>query len=155
MNKTEVQEIITKKDLATLLTNIQDALKVYSVRELNDAILIALNEKFDFKKEVDFVLKSVASNYKIQRNLIMKSKKRGEIQEARMVVYAILHYDLEISTRQIAKRIFKKYPNSIQDALKKFRALEPEKFSKDKGIMDRYKECRKETVEFIITKKES
>lgn len=147
--------MISKKDLVNLITNLQDALKVYSVRELNDALLIALNEKFDFKKEVDFVMRSVASNYKVQRSLILTSKKRGEIQEARMIVYAILHYDLEISARQIAKKIFNKYPNSILDALKKFRELEPEKFSKDKGIMDRYKECRKETVEFIITKKEN
>lgn len=145
--------MIAKKDLVKLLHNVQEALKVYSVRELNDAILTALNEKFDLKKEVDFVLRSVASNYKIQKNLIMRSKKRGEIQEARMICYAILHYDLEISTRFIAGRIFKKYPNSIQDALKKFKALEPEKFKKDQGVMDRYKECRKETVEFIITKK--
>jgi chromosomal replication initiation ATPase DnaA len=155
MNKTEIAEVISKKHLQELLKNLQDALKVYSVRELNDAILSALNEKYDLKKEVDFVLKSVASNYKVQKSLIMRSKKRGEIQEARMICYAILHYDLEISTRQIAKRIFKKYPNSIQDALKKFKELEPDKFSKDRGVMARYKECRKETVEFIITKKDN
>lgn len=152
MNKDEITELISQKDLVSLLSNVQEALKSYTVKELNDAILTALNQKHDLKKEVDFVVKTVANAYKIQPRTLMQSRARGDVQEARMVCYAVLHLDLEITARFIAKRVFNKYHNSVNDAIKRFRDLDPDKFSKDRAVMDRYKECRKQTIEFIIKK---
>lgn len=147
-------DIINSKDLQSLIGNFQEALKVYSLKELNDAILNAINEKSDNKKEVDFVIQAVSSVYKLTPKLILSKTTRGVVQEARMVAYATLHFDLQMSLRYISARVFKRLNhNGVSQACNQFKELVPEKFTLDKQIMERYKEVRKITYDHIINRK--
>lgn len=153
MEKTN-NEAINSKDLLNLISNLQDALKVYSLRELNDAILSALDQKTDNKSEVDFVIKAVSSVYKLTPRLILSKTTRGVVQEARMVTYAILHFDMQMSFRYISARVFKRLNHgSVTQACNQFKQLKPEKFILDQQVMERYKEVRKITYDHIINRK--
>jgi chromosomal replication initiation ATPase DnaA len=147
-------DTINSKDLQSLIGNFQEALKVYSLKELNDAILSALDQKADNKKEVDFVIQAVSSVYKLTPRLILSKTTRGIVQEARMVTYATLHFDLQMSFRYISARIFKRLNHgSVTQACNQFKQLKPDKFTLDKQTMDRYKEVQKIVYDHIINRK--
>ena len=55
-----------KKEIELLLKNIQEGLKKYSVKELNDAIITFLNKKEDKSQEIDYVFQIVCEENKIK-----------------------------------------------------------------------------------------
>lgn len=144
---------ISQTELETLLSNFQEALKTYSLKDLNIAILSALNEKNNDKKQSDQVLKAVCSVYQIGIRELITSRSRGKIQEARMVAYAILHYDLQLPLRFISSVVFKKkHHGSIAQSLIVFKQLNPGKFAFDKETMDKYKEVQSITLKHLINR---
>jgi len=94
------------KDFENLLKNIQEGLKIYSVKELNEAIIKALNKKHDKTLEIDYVLTLVATKYGISIKTLKQKNARGKILEAKQISYCLLNQNLGLSIRYIAEKIF-------------------------------------------------
>jgi hypothetical protein len=66
-----------KKQIKTLLKNIQEGLSKYSISELNRALLVALNKKHDKSDDIDYpdieIKKSQRSGQRCKTNNILSS----------------------------------------------------------------------------------
>lgn len=135
-----------------LLKNIQKGLEKYSVKELNEAIQVALNKKHDRKREIDFVLKSVADYYKVSVHTLKQSNTRGKIQDAKQVCYCLLKNDLGLSIRYIAKSIFFNWPNSVATGIDRYKNAQPN-IKTDKEFLDIYNLFQQKLIKFITEQK--
>jgi hypothetical protein len=114
------------KDIETLLKNIQEGLRNYSVKELNDAIISFLNKKDDKSAEIDFVFQIVCEEYSTSSRILKKNNVRGVLHEAKQIIYCILHFNLGLSIRYIAERVFNnKWHNSVHMGIKRYRDCDP------------------------------
>lgn len=110
-----------KKEVESLLKNIQEGLKNYSVKELNEAIISFLNKKDDKTEEIDTVFSIVCEEYKTTSRALKKNNIRGELIEAKQIIYCVLHFNLGLSTRYIADRVFFNWHGSVFQGIKKFK----------------------------------
>lgn len=141
-----------KADLESLLKNIQEGLKVYSVKELNAAIIECLNKKHDKREEVEFVLNTIALDYSISRKILIHSTARGRIQEARQLAYCILHFNLGLPMRYIATRIFSKWHNSVAIAIKQYKNLNVS-IKHEREFKEKYEAIQKRLIDYITQQK--
>jgi chromosomal replication initiation ATPase DnaA len=137
------------KEIEALLKNIQLGLQKYSVKELNKALQSVLSKSGSQNNEIQFVLKIVSQKYKISTKTLTTSRARGDIQEARMLAYCLLHYTLGLSIRSIAKDVFNRWHNSVASALKQYKNLDPERFKIDREFEKKLKECQGQLLNFI------
>lgn len=110
-------------DFKDLLDNLKKGLKIYSVKDLNKAILSALNKKHDKKTEIDFVLKCVSEKFSISVQSLKQSAARGRLKDAKETAYCLLHFDLGLSQRHISQRIFGNWPTCVNNAIKRYRTI--------------------------------
>jgi chromosomal replication initiation ATPase DnaA len=139
------------KDVEVLLKNIQEGIRLYGVKDLNDAISKALYEKTDKGKEIEFVLNIVSNEFNITRHFLFNSKKHGHSQKAKQLTYCLLYFDIGLSLREIAK-IFGKYVRSIAIAIEKYRELSPN-FPEDIEFLKLYKNFQQQILEYINAEK--
>ena len=121
-----------KRELETLLGNIQRGLKKYSVEDLNEAIVTFLNKKDDKTIEIDKV---------ISRNTLKNKNARGTLQEAKQICYCLLHFNLGLSIRHIANTIFFCWPTSVAVGIKKYKNAD-EHHKQDKLFIDKYEKLQ-------------
>ena len=143
--------MVDNKEVESLLKNIQLGLQKYSVKELNLAIVSVLQKNGSQQKEITYVLKIVSQKYKISVKTLTQSRSRGEIQNARMLSYCLLHDTLGLSIRYIAKNIFSRWHNSVAAALKHYKELQPAKFKIDREFEDNLKECQTKLLTYLNT----
>lgn len=142
-----------KSDLESLLKNISEGLKVYSVKELNEAIIECLNKKHDKREEVEFILNMIAGDYLISRRILIHSTARGRIQEARQLSYCLLHFNLGLPIRHIAKRIFSKWHNSVAIAIKQHKNLNVA-IKHEREFKEKYDSLQTRLIEHITKQKQ-
>ena len=135
------------KDLESLLKNIQKGLRVYSVKELNDALTSVLNKKDDKYQEVEYTFKIVSEHFKVQRAQIIKSKKH-DVQPAKKIVHCLLHFDLNLTYRKIANEIFFTDVGSVQISINYFRNLNLN-LKQDKYFYDWYSLLQGKLLQFV------
>jgi len=138
------------KEVEVLLKNIQQGIRLYGVKELNDAITKELYKKNNKSEEVDYIMTLVSEHYKITRQSLIKSKQHN-IQKSRQMAYCLLYFDLKMTMRQIAN-IFDKYVRSIAIAIEYYRKLNPE-LNIDKLFIDEYKYFQQKLLIYINSKK--
>jgi len=99
-----------KTELENFLKNLQTGLKKYSLKELNDSLYIVLRNRngkqHPKQKHIKVVLEEVAKEFDIQLEYLINSRKRGNVQQARKIAYCVLHFNLKLPIRYIAKNIF-------------------------------------------------
>lgn len=140
-------------DIEDLLKNMRKALKHYSVKELNEAIITSLSKrKNDINKEVNYILKIVAAQYKVTEMILKNSVSRGKIVEAKNIAYCLLHYDLGLSIGHISQRIFFNSRNSVYTGIKKLKSLNLS-IKADKDFYDTYQQMQSKLLIFITDKK--
>lgn len=125
------------KDLEQLLKNIQESLKVYSIKELNQAIIVALNEKHDKTIEINHILDIVSSHYKITIKQLKEKYGKGKIADAKQIAYCLLYFNLGIPVRQIALKIFFNWPTSVTIGIKRLKEADS-KVKVDKEFKETY-----------------
>ena len=108
-----------KQEVDNLLRNIQKGLKLYSVTELNEAIITFLNKKNDKSLEIDKVVSMVCKEYSITKSSLKSKNARGTLQEAKQITYCLLHNVLGLSIRFISTKIFFNWPTSVAIGIKK------------------------------------
>jgi chromosomal replication initiation ATPase DnaA len=127
----------TKADLETLLSSIQEGLKQFTIAELNDAIIAFLNKKNDKSLEINYVLQIVGNEFKLSRTALLSKRARGMHQEAKQIAYCLLHFNLGLSLRYIANRVFFNNHNSVAIGIKRLKNADP-KIKIDKAFLEKY-----------------
>jgi chromosomal replication initiation ATPase DnaA len=140
------------KDVEVLLKNIQEGIKLYGVKELNEAIIKTLYDKTDKFDEIEFVLNTVSAEFNITRQSLLKSKKHGTVQRARQISFCLLYFDLGLSLREIGN-IFDKYVRSVAIAIENYRKLNMQ-LKQDKEFLEQYKKAQEKILIFINQKNE-
>jgi len=140
------------KDIETLLKNIQQGLKHYSIAELNKAIVAVLNKKHDKREEVDFVLDIVATHFSTSVRALKISKERGKMIDAKQLCYCLLHFELGLTIRYIANTVFDKWPNSVATGITRFRKANPN-IKTDKEFLDVYSQLQQKLMNYITNEK--
>jgi chromosomal replication initiation ATPase DnaA len=139
------------KQVEYLLKNIQEGIRLYGVKELNEAITKTLYKKSDKGEEIEFILEMIAADFNVSRTNLIKSKKHGYIQKARQIIYCLLYFDIGLSLREIGK-IFGKYVRSIAVVIENYRKLNPD-FKLDKDFLELYTRYQERILIYIKEKK--
>ena len=101
-------------EIEHLLTNIQKSLKIYSVRELNNALKDIISYKDSNKKDdINYSLNLVCEHFKITITQLMGKDNRGTIIDAKQIAYCLLYFDVKLSVKNISKSIFHNWRNSV------------------------------------------
>ena len=148
------EKTINHLEFEDLLKNLQDALNMYSIKELNNALLGILNKEDPKKPLVNAVINSVCQVFDVSRRVLVNSSARGQIQDARMIAHVILHNELNLTTRYISLHIFNKRTHgSVMHSLRTFKGLTPEKINYHKELLEKYKRAKELTLNKLISKK--
>lgn len=143
-----------KITIEALLKNIQIGLKVYTsddlLSELNNSIVGLLNKKDNKQQYVDYTLQLVCDEYGITKRILINSTARGKFQQARIMSYCLLHYELGLPIRYIAKRIFDKWHNSVSDGLRYFKTIDIG-IKEQKQFQETYTRLQERLIESIKT----
>lgn len=113
------------KLIGEFLKNMQNALKHYTLPELNEALLKALNNT-DVKKttEVSATIDVICRHYGITKKALIRTKHNYKDAIAKKMAYQLLHLTFNIPVRYISNRVFfQKNHNGITQAVKEFRKL--------------------------------
>ena len=129
----------------------QDGLKNHSVKELNDALVVVINNKYDKKADIDKVLLLVSKTYEIGVRTLLSSKGRGRIQEAKQIAYCLLHINLGLSIRYIAARIFFNWPSSVMIGIKRYKFANP-KVKHDAQFLETYENLQDQLMKYLSNK---
>ncbi len=140
------------KDIETLLKNIQEGLKNFTVKELNEAIIDFLNKKDDKSDEIDYVFDLVCQEYGTSKRILKQNNVRGVLHEAKQIIYCILHFNLGLSTRYIADRVFSNWHNSVHQGIKKFKSCDPN-IKQDRIFMEKYQLLSNKFIENFTKEK--
>lgn len=140
--------MIENKDIEELLKNVQIALRKYSIKELNEAIIIALQNKHDKTNEVDFILKITSNHFNINVKTLINSKSKGNIQEAKKITYCLLHFNLGLSIRYIATKIFNTWPNTVAIGINKLKNINI-KIKQEAEFLNIYEKLRNELIQHL------
>jgi hypothetical protein len=139
------------RDIGKLLKSIQEGLQRYSVQELNKAIA-AILKKGGYEQNslnITYALQIVCDEYGISRyNLLHTKKGRGDIQDAKIIAYCLLHYNLGLTIRYIAKEIFKCFPNSISSGIKTIKDADSN-LKHERELLERYKMLQQKLIDKI------
>jgi len=138
----------TNEQIETLLKNVQQGLSKYSVTELNDAIITALHNKSDKKKEIKYVFKIVCNEYGISETTLKNLTKRGFLQDAKQITYCLLYYNVGLSQRYIAKCIFFNWQTSISNAIKRHEKANLQ-VKTDREFLEKYELLKKKLRNYI------
>ena len=139
------------KDIEQLLKNIQEGLKKYTVKELNDAIITFLNKKDDKSQEIDFVLSLVCEEFNTNLRTLT-SNVRGILHEGKQIAYCVLHFNLGLSTRFIADKIFNNWHTSVHTGIKRFKNCNVQ-IKQDREFVERYELISKRFFENFTKEK--
>ena len=99
-----------KTEIEELLKNIQLGLKKFTLKELNESLYYVLKSKVDKqkdkKKHIDIVINLVCAEFNLKKEQLIHGRGKGIVQDARKIAYCILHFNLNLPIRYVAKRIF-------------------------------------------------
>lgn len=129
-----------RENIGLLLGNIKRGLDFYSVSELNEAILEAIDKKDNKAIKINMVIDSVCDVFKYSKRLLLNSKFRGSNKLPSHVLIVYLVRELDITTRHIANKVFNMNPNShsaVFKISKSYDNLNP-KIKSDAEFMDYY-----------------
>jgi chromosomal replication initiation ATPase DnaA len=137
------------QDIETLLKNIQQGLQMYSVNELNDAIIKALSDKHDKTEVIQYVITIVCNYYDISEYALKNISKRGYLQEAKQIVYCLLYYNVGLSIRYIAKSIFgTNWHTSVTNGINRYKESDIQ-LKQDREFIEKYSLLRNKLLLFI------
>lgn len=140
--------MVPEKEIEQLLKNIQKGLKVYTVKELNQGLVSLLHKKDDKSSEINYVIGIVCGQYNISVNTLKSKNARGVIQEAKQICYCLLHFNLGISIRQIADKVFNNWPTSVSLGVKKYKTADSN-HKADKTFLNTYSVLQEKLIHHL------
>ena len=136
-----------QKEIETLLRNIQEGLKKFTLKELNEAIVDFFNRKDDKSKEIHIILDLVCADFDTSLRILKKKNVRGDISEAKQLSYCLLHYNLGLSTRYIAEKVFTGHWHSVvYKAILRLKNAQPN-IKSDREFLERYQKLNERFID--------
>lgn len=138
----------SEKEVKKLIRNINNGVTKMTLEKFNKVMSnVIAKHSIKGEYEISESLKIVCKYFNLPEDVFM-SKARGNVYNAKMILFKILNHTLGISAQRIAK-YFKRYPNSVTHALIKFEKLNPDKRARDKKVIEDYLEIQKRIKIFI------
>lgn len=129
------------KDVSVLLKNISDGLKIFSIQELNQALVEILRKNRSKNiTDVDFLLMVICQELKVNKTAIFEKYTRGDIYHAKIILFVIINEHFGWSNRKIAGQ-FGVFPNAVNVAIKFYKDLNPDRIKSDKEFLEKYHRC--------------
>jgi chromosomal replication initiation ATPase DnaA len=136
-----------QKEIETLLKNIQEGLKKFTLKELNEAIVDFFNRKDDKSKEINIILDLVCADFDTSLRILKKKNVRGDISEGKQLAYCLLHYNLGLSTRYIAEKVFIGHWHSVvYKANLRLKNAQPN-IKSDREFLERYQKLNEQFID--------
>ena len=126
-----------KTQVEELLKNIHQGLKKVGLKELNSGILKMLNSKSDKSEEINYVLQIVCKEYSLSIHSLKSKYPKGIVQDAKQVAYCLLHFNLNLTIRYIAEKVFENWPTSVYTGVKRYKEGDIN-HKADKDFMEKY-----------------
>lgn len=137
-----------KKEVEDLIKNLHQGLKKVGLKELNNGILKIIKEKNSKSDEVYYVLSIVCKEFDITLSSLKAKYPKGIIQDAKQVAYCLLHFDLHLTMRYIAEKVFQNWPTSVYTGIKRFKEGDPN-HKADKDFLEKYQKLKLQTKDFL------
>ena len=135
-------------EIEHLLHNIQKSLKIYSVKELNNALKDIISYKDSNKKDdINYSLNLVCEHFKITINQLMGKDNRGTIVDAKQIAYCLLYFDVKLSVKNISKNIFHNWRNSVYRGINRFKDININ-IKEDEMFLSNYNTLKEKFVEY-------
>lgn len=130
-------------DFIDLVGNLHKGLKKFSVKEMNNQLsqIIKDKDESDIKKALNLVCKE----FNVPYQTLMQKNQRGELHDAKDIAYCLLHFDLNLKVRYIAKEIFDNWPNSVSKGVNRLKKINV-KVKQDEIFFCRYSKLRDELI---------
>lgn len=143
-----LEDSVERRELELFLRNIQQAVRKYTLSELNETIGDMVHSKAernrDKHRQIAIVLDVVCKDFNVSRDLLLTGRGKGKIQQARKFAYCLLHHDLELPIRYIANDIFsQKWHTSVMVVIKYHKSLNCE-IKPDREFIEKLSELRKQ-----------
>ena len=117
--------------------------------ELMKAVKGVVHQRDDAHLDIEQLLTIVANGYGISKRTLKKARSIGKIREARNVAYCILHFELKLSCRYIALKVFcHKAHNNVWEAVNNYKSLN-KKIKSDREFQEKYDQYNEQLIEFI------
>lgn len=139
-----------KREVEELIKNIHQGLKKVGLKELNSGILRILSNKGNKDEEIDYVLHLVCKEYSLPLSSLKSKYPKGQVQDAKQVAYCLFHFDLNLTIRYIAEKIFLNWPTSVYTGIKRFKQGDPN-HKADKNFLEKYNKLKIKLNEYINT----
>ena len=123
--------------IETLLKNIQQGLKKYSVNELNVALIKALSENHNKSGEIEYLIKLVCEEFDISEYALKHMEMRGKMQDCKHIAFCLLHFHVGLSIRYISRNVFFNGHTSVANGIKRFKKCNLE-IKQDKEFLEKY-----------------
>ena len=141
------------EELRELFGNIKSALKRVSVPELSNAVAKSTGRKDDnLRSEIDFILTLVCKEFKISKNILLRTSRKRELVEPKKTAYCLLSINLKLPVRYIAKNVFENVNHDSVHRAKTYFVSLNEAVKPDKIFKERYDRLSKILTEKITTK---
>jgi hypothetical protein len=138
-----------KRAIEHLLRNISDALKIYTVKELNEALIAILSKKNTLSTEIDYTMSIVAEEYKISVSLLKQKHVRGKVQDAKQICYCLLNKNLGLSKRHIGEKIFCGWVRSVSIGINRFDNANV-RMKTEKEFLDTYNKLNIKLTNYLL-----
>jgi chromosomal replication initiation ATPase DnaA len=146
-----------KQEVHDFVKNLQQGLKKFSLKELNDELQAIIEKRYDKQKDkekqISLVIDLVCKEYNIPRNTLIHSRTTSELKQPRTIAYCLLHFTLHLPIRYIAKNVFfLKFHNSVGVAIKYYNTINT-KIAPDKEFIDTYTKIQTNAIKKLKTEK--
>lgn len=121
-----------------MLNNIKQGLEVFSLKELNEAIIQAISKKDERNHDIERIISLVCEQYGISKQNIKKKCARGVIQDARQMCFCLMHLKRGLPIRYIANNVFFCWANVIMVGVNRYKKANV-KYKEDKIFVEVYK----------------
>lgn len=157
MSLTLSENMEEKKELHDFVKNLQQGLKKFTLKELNEELQAILEKRYDKQqdkqKQISLILELVCKEYNIPRNTLIHSRTTSELKQPRTIAFCLLHFTLNLPIRYIAKRVFfLKFHNSVGVAIKYYNSINP-KIAPDKEFIDMFTKIQTNAIKKLKTEK--
>lgn len=143
-----------KAEIMELFKNLQRGIKKYTVKELNGALQQVLNnvDQEDKQLQITVALNAVCNEYEITRHELIYSTARGDMKQAKNIAYCLLHNELDLPIRYIAKNVFfLKWHNSVGIAIRYSKSLNPN-IKPDREFKERMENTKVRMIQMLQSK---
>lgn len=141
----DISRSMERKELELFLRTMQQAVRKYTLSELNETIGSIVNTKTekvkDKQRQISIVLDTISDDFGIARESFVAGRGKGKIQQARKYAYCILHNDLDLPIRMIANIFNMNWHTSVMVVIKYHKSLNKE-IKPDKEFLDKLADLR-------------